>query len=131
MPNDEIPPNPDSSSPLEPDLEGRDPGQMLRAIAAETPPPSPGAWVPPLPEELAPLMPGYEITSVLGRGGMGAVYRAWQTGLEREVAIKLLPPELGADPEFEARFKREAKSMAKLNHPNPKLEAIIRATCLL
>lgn len=77
-----------------------------------------GSWKPPLPEELEPLMSGFTILSLLGRGGMGAVYHGIQENLEREVAIKLLPPELGRDPEFEARFKREAKSMAKLNHPN-------------
>lgn len=64
------------------------------------------------------MLSGYVVTGVLGRGGMGAVYQGVQTSLERPVAIKLLPPELGYDPEFEARFRREAKSMARLNHPN-------------
>lgn len=77
-----------------------------------------GPWVPPPPEELNPLMPGYDITRLLGRGGMGAVYHAIQNNLEREVAIKLLPPELSENPEFEVRFKGEAKSMAQLNHTN-------------
>jgi len=63
-------------------------------------------------------LPGYRIHSLLGRGGMGAVYEGEQISLDRRVAIKLLPAELGADPEFQARFRREAKSMAKLNHPN-------------
>jgi len=75
-------------------------------------------WQPPTPEELSGLLPGYEITALLGRGGMGAVYKGIQLSLDREVAIKLLPPDLGADPDFQARFRREAKSMAKLNHPN-------------
>ena len=83
--------------------------------SSQTPP---GQWEPPLPEELAPLMTGYDILDVLGRGGMGAVYKGIQKNLDRLVAIKLLPPELGENPEFEARFKREAKSMAQLNHPN-------------
>ncbi|MCC6881202.1 MAG: protein kinase, partial [Verrucomicrobiales bacterium] len=64
------------------------------------------------------MLDGYRITALLGRGGMGAVYRGVQISLEREVAIKILPPELGGDPEFQARFKREAKSMARLNHPS-------------
>ena len=78
----------------------------------------PDPWQPPTPEELSGLLPGYEITALLGRGGMGAVYKGTQLSLDREVAIKLLPPDLGADPDFQARFRREAKSMAKLNHPN-------------
>ncbi len=109
----------------EPELEGHDPGQLMRTAtsktgaagsgAGHTPP---GMWEPPLPEELAPFLPAFRFVAILGRGGMGAVYRAVQSSLDRDVAIKLLPPELGADPEFEARFKREAKSMAQLNHPN-------------
>ncbi len=75
-------------------------------------------WEPPLPEELDGKLPGYRITGVLGRGGMGAVYRATQTSLYRTVAIKILIPGLGKDPHFEARFQREARSMARLNHPN-------------
>ncbi|MDF1814178.1 MAG: serine/threonine-protein kinase [Verrucomicrobiales bacterium] len=77
-----------------------------------------GTWIPPQPGELEKCMPGYSITSLLGRGGMGAVYRGVQQSLDREVAIKLLPPELSANPQFSARFQREAKAMAKLNHPN-------------
>jgi serine/threonine protein kinase len=55
---------------------------------------------------------------MLGRGGMGAVYRARQVSLDREVAIKLLPLEVSADQAFADRFVREARAMAKLNHPN-------------
>ncbi len=80
-------------------------------------PVSPSAWPPP-PEALAGVLPGYEITALLGRGGMSAVYKGIQTSLERDVAIKLLSPELSADPEFEVRFHREAKAMARLNHPH-------------
>ncbi|MCB1062268.1 MAG: serine/threonine protein kinase [Verrucomicrobiae bacterium] len=92
-----------------------------RLYSAATPGPMqtpPGNWEPPLPDEVSAMLPGYEVTGVLGRGGMGAVYRGIQSSLDRPVAIKLLPPELGIDPEFEARFRREAKSMARLNHPN-------------
>src|SRR6516225_8827120 len=59
----------------------------------------------------------YKIQSIIGRGGMGEVYRAVDTKLEREVAIKVLPQTLSADPERLARFEREAKLLAQLNHP--------------
>src|SRR6516162_2798941 len=60
----------------------------------------------------------YEITALLGRGGMGEVYRARDTKLKREVAIKTLPDEFSRDPERLARFQREAEALAVLNHPN-------------
>ena len=60
----------------------------------------------------------YEIQGPLGAGGMGEVYRALDTQLEREVAIKVLPPGLANDAERLARFDREAKILASLNHPN-------------
>ena len=64
------------------------------------------------------LLPGYEVLDLIACGGMGAVYRARQIALDREVAIKILPPEFGADPKFRAGFEAEAKAMARLNHPN-------------
>src|SRR5437868_3957895 len=60
----------------------------------------------------------YEIASVLGAGGMGEVYRATDTVLKRQVALKVLPPEVASDPERVARFQREAEVLASLNHPN-------------
>ena len=60
----------------------------------------------------------YEIVGPLGRGGMGEVYRARDTRLEREVAVKMLPEELATDPERQARFEREARVLAALSHPN-------------
>ena len=60
----------------------------------------------------------YEITAKLGEGGMGEVYRATDTKLEREVAIKVLPEAFSADPERLARFEREAKLLAQLHHPH-------------
>jgi serine/threonine protein kinase len=60
----------------------------------------------------------YEILAPLGAGGMGEVYRAKDTKLDREVAIKVLPAALAQDPDRLARFEREAKVLASLNHPN-------------
>src|SRR4030095_10943269 len=60
----------------------------------------------------------YEIVSVLGTGGMGQVWRARDSRLGRDVAIKVLPSALATDPERLARFTREAQVLASLNHPN-------------
>ena len=60
----------------------------------------------------------YEILALLGVGGMGEVYRAIHLKLEREVAIKVLPGDLEADPERLRRFEREARAASALNHPN-------------
>ena len=70
-----------------------------------------------------PLAPGtrlgpYEVVAQIGVGGMGEVYRATDTNLKRQVAIKVLPETLAADPERLARFQREAEVLAALNHPN-------------
>jgi len=60
----------------------------------------------------------YEVLSILGSGDMGEVYRATDTTLKRQVAIKVLPPSLAADADRLARFQREAEVLAALNHPN-------------
>ena len=60
----------------------------------------------------------YEVQDALGRGGMGEVFRARDTKLGRDVAIKVLPEAVAADPERRARFEREARTLAALNHPN-------------
>src|SRR5262245_5790429 len=70
-----------------------------------------------------PLAPGdklgtYEILSLLGKGGMGEVYRARDSQLNREVAIKVLTPALANDADYLSRFQREAQVLASLNHPN-------------
>ncbi len=70
-----------------------------------------------------PLSPGarlgpYEVTVALGSGGMGEVWSATDTRLGRDVALKLLPEDFAADPDRHARFEREAKVLASLNHPN-------------
>src|SRR5215475_1544642 len=60
----------------------------------------------------------YEIVAPLGAGGMGEVYRARDTRLDRTVAIKILPAHLSANPEARHRFEREARAISSLNHPN-------------
>ena len=72
---------------------------------------------PPGVAELAPLFPQLEILELIGKGGMGAVYKARQKQLDRIVALKILPPGIGHDAAFAERFTREAKALAKLNHP--------------
>ena len=74
-------------------------------------------FVPPDIAELAAKFPQLEILELIGRGGMGAVYKARQKQLDRIVALKILPPGIGDDPAFAGRFAREAKALAKLNHP--------------
>jgi len=80
------------------------------AGAASPPPPS--------PEEIADKFPQFEITECLGRGGMGVVYKALQKSLNRTVAIKILAPERVGNEKFAERFTREARTLARLNHPN-------------
>ncbi len=75
------------------------------------------AFHPPSIAELAPLFPQLEILELIGKGGMGAVYKARQKQLDRIVALKILPPGIGHDAAFAERFTREAKALAKLNHP--------------
>ena len=60
----------------------------------------------------------YEVLSPIGAGGMGEVYKARDTRLDRTVAIKVLPTDLASDVEFRARFDREAKAISQLNHPH-------------
>jgi tetratricopeptide (TPR) repeat protein/predicted Ser/Thr protein kinase len=100
-------------------LAGLCPACLLKAGAAEDtitdakqPP-----FNPPPVAELAAKFPQLEILELIGKGGMGAVYKARQKELDRIVALKILPPGIGDDPAFAGRFAREAKALAKLNHP--------------
>ncbi len=77
----------------------------------------PSRFVPPTVEELRPHFPQLEILEFVGQGGMGAVYKARQKQLDRVVALKILPPGIGHGAAFAGRFVREAKALAKLNHP--------------
>src|SRR5262245_33209656 len=71
-----------------------------------------------MPVQVGTRLGPYEILAPLGAGGMGEVYRARDTRLGREVAIKVLPAGLSQDPERLKRFEREASSASSLNHPN-------------
>jgi hypothetical protein len=75
-----------------------------------------GRWTPPTPAELTGL-PNLEVLQLLGIGGMGAVYCARQTHLDRLVALKIMAPDLAQRPGFSERFAREARAMARLDHP--------------
>ncbi len=87
------------------------PGREVEAIRQSTP-----------NESLMQLQPGttlgpYSVTAKIGEGGMGEVYRARDTTLDRDVALKVLPEAFTSDPDRLARFEREAKVLASPNHP--------------
>ena len=77
-----------------------------------------GGFVPPAIEDLAGLFPQLEILELIGRGGMGAVYKARQPNLDRIVALKILAAKANSEPGFTERFTREARALAKLSHPS-------------
>jgi serine/threonine protein kinase len=79
---------------------------------------SPPAFTPPSLAQMAKLFPQLEIVELLGRGGMGAVYKARQPALGRWVAVKVLPPQSTARAGFAERFNREARALARLSHAN-------------
>lgn len=83
-----------------------------------TTPQSSDAFLPPSAEELAAMLPQYDIHHLIAAGGMGAVYAGSQRALDRPVAIKVLPPGAAKDGESIDRFRTEAKAMARLIHPN-------------
>jgi predicted Ser/Thr protein kinase len=90
-----------------------------QGAAADTAiPPEAAPFQPPGVEEMARLFPQLEIIALIGKGGMGAVYQARQPALDRIVALKILPPQTASGPGFIERFNREARALAKLNHPN-------------
>ena len=104
---------------VQPLLAGLNAKKLMAELLDDSAPPSMGYdWAAPSPAELSPLLPGYEVESLLGRGGMGAVYLATETRLRRRVALKLLPLELGFRHDFRQRFEREARVLAQLDHPH-------------
>ncbi len=90
-------------------------------------------WLGNRPQQLMALSPGttighYDVTALLGEGGMGQVWQATDTQLNREVALKILPDAFASDPD-RARFRREAQILASLNHPN--IAAILVGGCII
>ncbi len=104
------------------ELMGLCPACMLKAglgsLADDTVAGHAARFAPPAVAEIASKFPHLDVIELLGCGGMGAVYKARQKNLDRLVALKILPPDIGSDPAFAERFAREAKALAKLSHPN-------------
>ena len=103
----------------EPDLS--DKSESADSASQTNLPPSPApSDIPDIADaaEVARRLPQFEILELLGRGGMGVVYKARQLNLDRIVALKILPPADALTPDFVERFRREARSLAKLSHPN-------------
>ncbi len=95
-----------------------DEGVIQRALSDVEDPKNASRFEPPSIAHLAELFPSLEILEFIGAGGMGAVYKARQKGLDRLVAIKILPDEVGRDVKFALRFTREARALARLSHPH-------------
>jgi len=112
---------PSCQKPFAPDVPmGLCPECLIKAgfaTGAETGSMAEPPFVPPTVAEMAGFLPQLEILEFIGKGGMGAVYKARQKQLDRIVALKILPPGVGAEAGFAERFAREAKALAKLNHP--------------
>jgi predicted Ser/Thr protein kinase len=116
---------PSCGKPIGPDApQGLCPACLIRVGAGSYSMPADGPTVqahefaPPSLADLTGLFPQLEILGLIGRGGMGAVYKARQKDLDRWVALKILANRAGADPDFAERFTREARALARLSHPN-------------
>ena len=106
---------PDDPRPGSQEPSGDEAARMLEV--GLDPASGPGRVPPPSPEEVGAWFPSLEILEILGQGGMGVVYKARQKSLDRVVALKVLPEGLSRDPAFAERFTREARALAKLQHP--------------
>ncbi|MEM6690344.1 MAG: serine/threonine-protein kinase [Planctomycetota bacterium] len=91
--------------------------EIVHEVFAEAAPKTGPVSAPTL-SRVSELFPSLQILELLGAGGMGAVYKAKQPGLDRTVALKILPDSFAQDPKFSLRFTREARTLAKLNHTN-------------
>jgi len=92
--------------------------RCLLAESLQTTQGAPHSTSPPSLEEISSAFPDLEVIELIGKGGMGAVYKCRQKSLDRFVALKILPQTLAADESFALRFQAEAKALATLNHPN-------------
>jgi tRNA A-37 threonylcarbamoyl transferase component Bud32 len=92
--------------------------RCLLRVAMESNASPGGAVLPPDPKDLAPHFPQLDILGLIGHGGMGVVYKARQVKLDRLVALKILPRRPDGDPAFAERFTREARALARLQHPH-------------
>lgn len=111
--------SPDTPNESSARIEGMSAARLIaRALEAPAPPLPSSQWEPPDVASLTTQLGAYEVLALIGRGGMGAVYRARQRSLDRLVAIKVLPLEASADELFAARFQSEARLLARLQHPN-------------
>ena len=112
---------PSCQKPLAPDVPmGLCPECLIKAgfpTGGDTKTGARSAFIPPTVEAIARLFPQLEVLELIGKGGMGAVYKARQKRLNRFVALKILPPGIGQEPAFAERFTREAQALARLNHP--------------
>src|SRR5687768_15018118 len=90
---------------------------LLEGAATPTEPAAPRANPPSL-EEVRGAFPQLEVLEMIGRGGMGSVFKVRQPKLNRWAALKLLPESVAADASFAGRFEREAQLLARLSHPN-------------
>jgi serine/threonine protein kinase len=114
---------PNCSHIVDPDAPGGICPECLLAAAVSQPAeadtlPRSGLFQAPDPADLSRAIASLDVQELLGHGGMGAVYRARQVNLDRPVALKILAPQLSEDPGFSERFAREARTLARLNHPN-------------
>ena len=110
----------ESDAPAPGDASATEPTQISPEPRDAAAPPKPMPDIPDIGDaaEVARRLPQFEIIELLGRGGMGVVYKARQLNLDRLVALKILPPVDALTPDFVERFRREARSLAKLSHPN-------------
>ena len=92
------------------------PGEEKRGRDSSDAQSAPPRFVLPTPAELSACFPQLEVLDLIGQGGMGAVYQARQTKLDRSVALKIIHPESATNPAFADRFNREARTLARLNH---------------
>lgn len=110
---------PDPAVPLAVEVDAREADAPTRVATVDQRPAAPRQKAPDnLQGQAVPEIPGYQCIELLGRGGMGEVWKARQKSLDRVVAIKILSPTLAVEPDFVRRFERESSALAALAHPH-------------